>query len=60
MITAAEPAASPQNDTAAQVTQYVTAAVANIRSGPGLNHRVVGTPFVSINSLEAKRPFSHS
>src|SRR5690606_13322333 len=31
------------SDTSTRVEQYVTAAVGNVRSGPGLNHGVVGT-----------------
>ncbi len=37
------PGFSISSETSSQVTQYVTAAVGNVRSGPGLNHGVVGT-----------------
>ncbi|WP_022921008.1 SH3 domain-containing protein [Ornithinimicrobium pekingense] len=43
VLTNDQPGGSTSSDTSTEVTQYVTAAVANIRSGPGLNHRVVGT-----------------
>lgn len=44
VVTSTSPSSSTTApSTSTQVTQYVTAAVGNVRSGPGLNHRVVGT-----------------
>lgn len=43
VLTSTRPAGSSDSGTSTQVTQYLTAAVGNVRSGPGLNHPVVGT-----------------
>ena len=44
VLTSTRPASSDSDDSSAtQVTQYLTATVGNVRSGPGLNHSVVGT-----------------
>lgn len=42
VLTSTKPATTPAPANQ-QVTQYVTAAVGNVRSGPGLNHKVTGT-----------------
>lgn len=43
VLTTDAPTAGTQSETSSTVTQYLTAAVGNVRSGPGLNHGVVGT-----------------
>jgi peptidoglycan DL-endopeptidase CwlO len=43
VLTSTRPADSSGSSTSTEVTQYLTATVGNVRSGPGLNHPVVGT-----------------